>query len=92
MANFRKVKIKDHCEITSSKRIFADEYLSSGVPFYRGKEISQKQRSSSEVSDLIYISREKFEEIKSKYDIPQKGDLLLTSVGTIGNQYLVKEN
>ena len=92
MANFRKVKIKDHCEITSSKRIFADEYLSSGVPFYRGKEISQKQRSSSEVSDLIYISREKFEEIKSKYDIPKQGDLLLTSVGTIGNPYLVKEN
>jgi len=89
---FQKVKIIDHCEITSSKRIFADEYLSSGVPFYRGKEISEKQRSSSEVSELIYISREKFEGIKSKYGAPQKGDLLLTSVGTIGNPYLVKEN
>lgn len=87
-----KTKIKDLCEITSSKRIFAHEYLSSGVPFYRGKEISQKQRSSSEVSDQIFISREKFEEIKSKYGAPQTGDLLLTSVGTIGNPYLVKEN
>ena len=58
MTAFQKVKIKDHCEITSSKRIFANEYLSSGIPFYRGKEISQKQKSSSEVSDLIYISRE----------------------------------
>ncbi|MCX6789457.1 MAG: restriction endonuclease subunit S [Candidatus Gribaldobacteria bacterium] len=92
MQTFQKIKIKDFCEITSSKRIFADEYLSSGVPFYRGKEISEKQRSSSEVSDSIYISREKFEEIKSKYGAPQKGDLLLTSVGTIGNPYLVKEN
>lgn len=92
MTTFQKVKIKDYCEITSSKRIFANEYLSSGVPFYRGKEISQKQRSSAEVSDLIYISREKFEEIKSKYNVPQEGDLLLTSVGTIGNPYLVKEN
>lgn len=92
MANFQKVKIKDHCEITSSKRIFADEYLTSGVPFYRGKEISQKQRSSDEVTDLIYISREKFEEIKAKFGAPQKGDLLLTSVGTIGNPYLVKAN
>lgn len=92
MGNFKRVKIKDHCEITSSKRIFADEYLTSGVPFYRGKEISEKQRSSSEVSDLIYISRKKFEEIKSKYGVPQKGELLLTSVGTIGNPYLVKEN
>jgi len=92
MATFQKVKIKDHCEITSSKRIFADEYLSSGVPFYRGKEISEKQKSSSEISDKIYISREKFEEIKSRYGVPQKGDLLLTSVGTIGNPYLVKDN
>lgn len=92
MASFQRVKIKDHCEITSSKRIFADEYLSSGVPFYRGKEISEKQRSTAEISGLIYISRKKFEEIKTKYGSPQKGDLLLTSVGTIGNPYLVKEN
>lgn len=92
MTTWTKQKIKDYCEITSSKRIFANEYLTLGVPFYRGKEISEKQRSSSEVSDLIYISREKFEEIKSKYSIPQKGDLLLTSVGTIGNPYLVKRN
>ena len=40
MATFQKAKIKNHCEITSSKRIFANEYLSSGVPFYRGKEIT----------------------------------------------------
>ena len=92
MATFQKVKIRDCCEITSSKRIFADEYLSSGVPFYRGKEISEKQKSSAAVSELIYISREKFEEIKVKYGVPQKGDLLLTSVGTIGNPYLVKED
>ena len=85
-----KVSIQNHCEITSSKRIFADEYLPSGIPFYRGKEITQKQKSSSEVSDPIYISREKYEEIKTKYGVPQKGDLLLTSVGTIGNPYLVK--
>ncbi len=92
MATFQKVKIKDHCEITSSKRIFAHEYLSEGIPFYRGKEISEKQRSSAEVSDMIYISKDKFEEIKSKYGAPQYGDLLLTSVGTIGNPYLVKNN
>jgi type I restriction enzyme S subunit len=92
MTTFQKVKIKDHCDIISSKRIFADEYLLSGVPFYRGKEISEKQRSSSEVSGLIYISRAKFNEIKSKYGVPQKGDLLLTSVGTIGNPYLIKKD
>lgn len=88
----QKVKIKNHCEITSSKRIFASEYLSSGVPFYRGKEISAKQRSGAEIDDPIFISHDKYLEIKSKYGIPLQGDILLTSVGTIGNPYLVKEN
>ena len=32
-------KLGDLCNISSSKRIFAREYCSKGVPFYRGKEI-----------------------------------------------------
>jgi len=92
MTNWTKQKIKEHCEITSSKRIFAHEYLKSGVPFYRGKEISAKQKSNSEIDDPIFISRDKFEDIKSKFGAPQQGDLLLTSVGTIGNPYIVKES
>lgn len=92
MTTPQKVKISDYCEIASSKRIFASEYLSGGIPFYRGKEITEKQKSSNAVSDLIYISKQKFEEIRSKYGAPQQGDLLLTSVGTIGNPYLVKQD
>ncbi len=92
MAIFQKVKIKDYCEITSSKRISADEYVLSGVPFYRGKEISEKQKSSSDVNDALFITRERFEDIKSKFGAPREGELLLTSVGTIGNPYVVKKN
>ena len=33
------VKLGDVCDVSSSKRIFAKEYQSSGIPFYRGKEI-----------------------------------------------------
>ena len=85
-----KVSIKNHCEITSSKRIFATDYVPRGIPFYRGKEITQKQKNNSEINDPIFISKEKYSEIKDKYGVPKKGDLLLTSVGTIGNPYLVK--
>ena len=92
MTTWTKQKLGDICEITSSKRIFANEYLLSGVPFYRGKEISAKQKSTSEIDDPIFISHDKFEEIKLKYGVPLEGDILLTSVGTIGNPYLVKEN
>ena len=35
-------KLGEYCEITSSKRIFYSDYVSSGVPFYRSKEIIQK--------------------------------------------------
>jgi len=35
-------KLSSLCEITSSKRIFASDYVSEGVPFFRGKEISEK--------------------------------------------------
>lgn len=90
--NYSMNKIRDFCEITSSKRIFASEYISEGIPFYRGKEIIEKQQGKLNVSTEIYISEAKFLEIKDKFGIPQKGDLLLTSVGTLGIPYVVKDN
>ena len=67
------------------------EYLSSGVPFYRGKEISLLSNGSGFESD-IYISEERFKELKAKYGVPKNDDILLTSGGTIGNTYLVEES
>ena len=78
------------CNINSSKRIFAKEYKSSGIPFYRGKEIIEKHRGHP-VSTELFISRERFCEIKEKFGVPQIGDILLTSVGTLGVSWLVNE-
>ena len=77
------VSLGDICTISSSKRIFAKEYKSEGIPFYRGKEVIEKHNGNN-VSTELYISKERYEEIKSKYDVPGKGDILLTSVGTLG--------
>ncbi len=82
------VKISAYCEITSSKRIYAKEYTSSGVPFYRGKEVVANFSGGS-ISDPLFISENKYEEIKHKFGAPEQGDLLLTSVGTIGVPYRV---
>lgn len=76
------------CSITSSKRIFANEYVSQGIPFFRGKEITELSKGES-VSEPLYISEKRYNEIKSKYGIPQTGDILLTAVGTIGNLWIV---
>jgi len=90
MAEFRKARMADLCEITSSKRIFAADYVSEGVPFYRGKEITEKYKGSLDVSTELFITEEKFSEIERKFGAPRKGDLLLTSVGTLGSPYVVK--
>lgn len=89
--NWNTYKLGETCNITSSKRIFYDEYVSSGIPFYRSKEIILKS-NLSEITNELYISEDKFNEIKNKFGAPLNGDILLTSVGTIGIPYLVKED
>ena len=78
------------CEITSSKRIFAADYVSEGVPFYRGREVTEKYKGNLDVSTELFITEEKFQEIERKFGAPKPGDLLLTSVGTLGSVYVVK--
>ena len=90
MEQWKEYKIGELCKISSSKRIFANEYTNSGIPFYRGKEIIEKQ-SGNKISTELYISNERFNEIKQKYGVPQKGDMLLTSVGSLGVPYVVQD-
>ena len=89
MSKGQQVKLGDYCEITSSKRIFYSDYVADGVPFFRSKEIIERQ-NGSDISEPLFISTEKYESIKSQFGIPLVGDMLLTSVGTIGIAYIVK--
>ena len=89
MEEWKTYKIGNLCSISSSKRIFAKEYQSSGIPFFRGKEIIEKQKGES-VSTELYISKSRYDEIKNKFGVPKEGDMLLTSVGTLGIPYIVK--
>ncbi|EJT5912891.1 restriction endonuclease subunit S [Clostridium perfringens] len=75
------------CTIKSSKRIYQSDYLEKGIPFYRGKEISQLSRGEK-LDVELYISENKYSELKDKFGKVQKGDLLITSVGTIGNTWV----
>lgn len=88
--NWNRIKIGDCCEITSSKRIFFSEYVDSGVPFYRSKEIIETSNGQA-ISEPLFISQEKYDEIKKHFGVPQPSDMLLTSVGTIGVPYIVRE-
>lgn len=79
-------------DITSSKRIFMSEYVGSGVPFYRGKEIIEKANGDRNISTQLYISEERFSEIEAKFGAPKEGDILMSSVGTLGVSYQVGKN
>mgnify|MGYP001098460455 CR=1 FL=1 len=77
--------------LTSSKRIYKKEYVSEGVPFYRSKEVKELAHKK-DITLELYITKERYAEIKTRFGIPQEGDILLTAVGTIGEMYVVKKN
>jgi type I restriction enzyme S subunit len=84
-------KLDEILSISSSKRIFYKEYVDTGIPFYRSKEIIELSKGGATSTEL-FISEERFNEINSKFGSPNQGDILLTSVGTLGVSYRVREN
>ena len=88
---WKEHKFEEIMTITSSKRIFYEEYVQSGVPFYRSKEIIDLF-NRRDIQTELFISEKRFDEIKNKFGVPSKDDILLTSVGSLGIPYLVKES
>lgn len=76
--------------ITSSKRIYKSEYVEQGIPFYRTKELKELA-NGREISLELFISNEKYTEIRERFGVPKVGDILVSAVGTIG-EILVIEN
>ena len=88
---WKEYKIGQLCQVTSSKRIFSEEYVGEGIPFYRSKEIIEKSLGE-EISEHYYISDKRFKSITNNFGSPKSGDILLSSVGNrSGIPYLVKE-
>ena len=81
----------DIADLTSSKRIFESDYVKSGVPFYRGQEISSLLNGSV-IENVIYISQAKFNELAARFGAPKAGEILITAVGTLGNSFLIESN
>jgi type I restriction enzyme S subunit len=89
-SDWRLFAIEDLCNVGSSKRIFAHDYVESGIPFYASKDVIDKALGSYS-SPAVYISEKRFTDIADKFGYPQKGDLLLSSVGNrAGIPYVVQ--
>ena len=90
-SDWEVVKLDEVCELTSSKRIFESEYVPAGIPFYRGKEISILIENKK-LDDEYFIPESRYEEIKRQFGAPEKNDVLITAVGTLGNVYLIPDD
>mgnify|MGYP004616911143 CR=1 FL=1 len=78
-------------DITSSKRVFKDEWKTDGIPFYRARDLVSFSKNEP-IKNPLFISETMYNEYSSKYGIPFEDDILVTGVGTIGIPYLVKAN
>lgn len=88
---WKKVKLEELYNITSSKRVFQREWQTRGVPFYRAREIIKLSKNGYVDNDL-FISEKMYDDYRDKYGVPKKNDLLVTGVGTIGIACRIKNN
>ncbi|MDX1958386.1 MAG: restriction endonuclease subunit S [Leptospiraceae bacterium] len=83
-------KLGDLFEITSSKRVFKEDWRDAGVPFYRAREIV-KLAENGFVNNELFISEDMFKKYSEKYGLPKADDIMVTGVGTLGICYVVKK-
>ncbi|MFP0859168.1 hypothetical protein ACLDYQ_18205 [Acinetobacter baumannii] len=81
-------KLSQVANLTSSKRVHLSDYVSEGIPFFRGKEITEL-KSGIFPKDILYISKKQYEDFKEKFGAPQNNEILMTAVGTLANTYLI---
>lgn len=84
------VKCGDILNIVSAKRVHQSDWQNKGIPFYRAREISKLSKFGT-VDNVLFISEELFNSL-SVYGLPEKNDLMVSAVGTLGKTYIVKEN
>lgn len=90
MDTWEEKKLGDVTDILSSKRIYKNEYVNEGIPFFRSSEIVDLYEYGY-TEPKFFISKDRYDEINKKYCVPEVGDLLVTSVGTIGKTWIVDE-
>ncbi len=83
------VRLKNIVNVVSARRVHQSDWKTSGVPFYRAREIGTLSEYGH-VNNELFISEELYAEF-SKSGVPQKDDLMITAVGTLGKVYIVKE-
>lgn len=83
-------KLGELFDVSSSKRIYQRELVTSGVPFLRISDLVQRIKTDKLSNDL-YITEKLYAELRRKSLVPQTGDILVTSRGTLGLCYVIND-
>lgn len=78
-------------DVTSVKRIHQSDWTDNGIRFLRARDIVSSFKNER-IKDLLYISEERYAEYSIISGKVQKGDLLVTGVGTIGVPMLIVDD
>ncbi|MBA6154673.1 restriction endonuclease subunit S [Gelidibacter maritimus] len=76
------------CGVGSSRRVFVDELVEDGIPFYRGTEVGKLGEGKS-IIPTLFITRYHYESLKAERGIPKQGDLLMPSICPDGRIWVV---
>ena len=87
---WEKNKLDELYKVTSSKRILQSEWQDNGVPFYKVADIVNLIDGKT-VIPSTYIKESTYNELISLGLVPNSGDILITSRGTLGECYIVLE-
>ena len=74
--------------VGSSKRVFAEELQSEGIPFFRGTEVGALAEGK-DVTPELFITSEHYRSLCEATGAPQIGDLLMPSICPDGRIWLV---
>ncbi|WP_122544686.1 restriction endonuclease subunit S [Pseudomonas viridiflava] len=88
--NWEWIRLGQLGSVSSSSRVHQKDWQSSGVPFYRAREIVRLSRDGF-VENELFISEELYQELSTGESVPTPGDIMLTGVGTIGVPYCVQK-
>lgn len=87
-SKYKKIKLDKIANIGSSHRVFTNEFVDDGIPFYRGTEITMLA-NGVKPKECFYISKEHYEKICSDKTKPKINDLLMPSICNKGQIWLV---
>jgi type I restriction enzyme S subunit len=78
------------CEVGSSRRVFVDELVEDGIPFYRGTEIGHMSLNE-DTKPTLFITEFHYENLKRETGVPKIGDLLMPSICPDGRIFEVSD-